>query len=302
MATFLTYNDGNELESVTKMVVNLSPIDTPVLSSIGKTKCIQTLHQWPEDSLATRANNAIVEGTTISFGTRTAPSRVTNYTQLMVVPYSVSSSDIASKGAGVDNQFTYQKAKALKELSNDMEYNLINMTSSAGTATQARQMAGLRASITTNSTASWGTPTPKLTETAFILMLQQVWAAGGDPKNCYAPSYMKRAITAFSSNVTRYVDANANKLVNNVAVYESPFGVVEIALTRDLPNAESTAAVVVGDNSKASVAFLEPVTVKDPSEVAQTIYGTQGYVSTECTLEINEKSWSKMEGFSIVQA
>lgn len=302
MSTILTYNDGNILESVTKMVVNLSPTDTPFLSSIGKSKAVNTLHQWPEDSLASRGSNAIVEGTTISYGTRTAPSRVTNYTQLMVVPYSASSSEIAAKGAGVDNHFTYQKSKALKELANDMEWNLINATDSAGTATQARQMAGLLHFISTSATTSWGAPTPKLTETAFILMLQQVWAQGGDPDKAYAPSYMKRAITAFSSNVTRYVAASDNKLVNNVAIYESPFGVVEVALTRDLPNAEATAGVVVGQNSKASIAFLDPVTIKDPSEVSQNIYGTQGYVFTEATLEINEKAWSKMQGFSIVSA
>jgi hypothetical protein len=299
MATILTYNDGNILESVTKMVVNLSPTDTPVISNAGKTKAVNTLHQWPEDSLATRGSNAIVEGTTISYGTRTAPSRVTNYTQFMVANYSVSSSEIAAKGAGIDNQFVYQKAKALKELSNDMEWNYINATVSAGTATAARQMGGLRQKISTNSTASWGAPTPKLTETAFILALQQVWAAGGNPDLCFAPSYMKRAITGFVANETRYIMASEKKLVNNIAVYESPFGIVEIALSRDIPNAESTAGFIVVDSSKYSMAILDPVTVKDPSEVSQNIYGTQGYASFEGTLELNEKACAKMEGFSI---
>ena len=297
MATLLTYNDGNLLESVTKMVVNISPLDTPVMSSIGKVKAIQTLHQWPEDALASRANNAVVEGASISYGVVTQPTRVTNYTQFMTKPFSVSSSEIASKGAGVDDAFVYQKSKALKELANDMEYNLINMTTSAGTATQARQMKGLISFISTNATVY--ASTISLVETMFIELLQKVWAAGGNPDVSFVGSYMKRAITAFSAQNTRWISANDNRLVNNVQIYESPFGVVEVELSRDIPNATNTAVVVVGERSKAAMAILDPVTIKDPSEVAQSIYGKNGYVSTEVTLQVTEKAFAKATGMSI---
>jgi len=297
MSTLLSYNDGNMLESVTKMVINISPTDTPVLSSIGKAKAINTYHQWPEDSLATRGNNAVVEGSSISYGTRTAPVRVGNYTQYMVKNYSISASEINVRGAGVENSFVNQKAKALKELSNDMEYNLINMTQSAGTATQARQMKGLIEFISTNATTY--ASTSALAETMFIELLQKVWAAGATPDKAYVGSYMKRAITAFSAQNTRWVSANDNRLVNNIQIYESPFGVVDVVLSRDLPNAAATATVIVCENAKLSLGILEPVTVKDPSEVAQSIYGMQGYVETEITLQCTEKACAKAVGFSI---
>lgn len=293
----LTYNDGNLLESVTRMVINISPTDTPVMSSIGKTKAIQTLHQWPEDALATRGVNATVEGATVTYGTRTAPSRVTNYTQLLTKTYSVSSSDINSKGAGVDDMFIYQKGKALKELANDMEYNLINMTTSAGTATEARQMKGLVSFVSTNVTVY--ASTLSLVETMFVELLQKAWAAGGNPNVCWAPSYMKRAITAFTAQNTRWIAANDQKIVANVQIYESPFGVVDVELTRDLPNATNTAVIIVAEREKLAMAILTPVVVKDPTEVAQTIFGMNGYVETEVTLQITEKACAKGSGWSI---
>lgn len=297
MGTVLTYNDGNLLESVTRMVINISPTDTPVMSSIGKTKAIQTLHQWPEDSLASRGSNATVEGTTITYGTRTAPARRTNYTQFMTKEYSVSSSDINSKGAGVDDMFIYQKGKALKELSNDMEWNLINATSSAGTTVAARQMGGLLQFITTNATTY--ASTVKMVETMFISLLQAAWAAGGNPNVAWVGSYMKRAITAFTAQNTRWISANDNKLVSNVQIYESPFGVVDVELSRDIPNATATARVVVAEREKVAMSILIPVTVKDPTEVAQTIYGMNGYVETEVSLQITEKACAQAIGMDI---
>ena len=89
MSTNLTYIDGNLLEDVTRVVVNISPTDTPVLSSIGKTRAYNTLHQWPIDSLAARGNTPIVEGTTVTYAAVAAPTRVTNYTQLMSKTYAV---------------------------------------------------------------------------------------------------------------------------------------------------------------------------------------------------------------------
>lgn len=297
MGALLTYSDGNLLESVTRMVVNLSPTDTPVMSSIGKTKAINTLHQWPEDSLATRGSNAVVEGSALSYGTRTPPSRVTNYTQLMSQLYSVSSAEISAKGAGVDDMFIYQKSKALKELANDMEWNLLVATSSAGTATQARQMKGLISFISTNATVY--ASTLSFVETMFIDLLQKSWTYGGNPNVAWAGSYMKRAITAFTAQNTRYIAAQDAKLVNNVAIYESPFGIVDVELSRDLPNATNTAVVIVAEREKLAMAILTPVTVKDPSEVAQTIYGQNGYVETEITLQCTEKACAKATGMSI---
>jgi len=297
MSTNLTYIDGNLLEDVTRVVVNISPIDTPVLSSIGKTRAYNTLHQWPIDSLASRANSPIVEGTTVTYTAVAAPTRVTNYTQLMSKTYAVSSAERSVKGAGVDDMFIYQKGRALKELANNMEYALLTATSSAGTATEARQMKGLLSFIATN--ASVVVSGTKLTESLFVGLLQIAWAQGGNPDTVWVGSYMKRAITAFTTGGTRFVDASSKKLTANVSVYESPFGIVEVELSRDVPNTDLAAVVVCVERSRLKMAILDPVTVKDPSEVAQTIYGSNGYVFTEISLEVgNEAGLSKGTGYT----
>jgi hypothetical protein len=295
MATLLTYSDGNLIDSVTKLVINMSPIDTPIMSGIAKKKISQIYHQWPEHSLSARGSNAKVEGSTVTYGTRTAPSRRTNYTQIISQEYSVSSSEIAAKGAGIDNMLDYQKANALKELSNDIEWNLINATLSAGTATEARQMGGLLQYITTNATTY--ASTVKLVETIFVDLLQKAWDSGARADVCWVPSYMKNAIAAFSANSVRNIDADTKKLVNNVSIYESPYGAVAVELVRDIPNATDTARVVVAQRDKLAMGILRPVAFVD--DVAQTIRGKNGFVDTEVTLEITEKACAQAIGFSI---
>ncbi len=45
MAVIQTYDDGNRLSDVMRLVVNITPTDTPFMSGIGKTKATNTYHK-----------------------------------------------------------------------------------------------------------------------------------------------------------------------------------------------------------------------------------------------------------------
>ena len=50
--TFDTYDSIGEREDLSDVIYNISPTDTPFLSSAAKTKATAVLHEWQTDSLA----------------------------------------------------------------------------------------------------------------------------------------------------------------------------------------------------------------------------------------------------------
>ena len=63
MATYQTYTAIGQREDLSNVIYDISPTDTPIMSSIGKSKATAVYHEWQTDSLAAATtNNAAVEG------------------------------------------------------------------------------------------------------------------------------------------------------------------------------------------------------------------------------------------------
>ena len=62
-AGFATYAAKGLREDLSDLIYNISPTDTPVISSIAKGKATSVLHEWQTDALsAASAANAQLEG------------------------------------------------------------------------------------------------------------------------------------------------------------------------------------------------------------------------------------------------
>lgn len=283
MSVLVTYDDGNRLEDVMRMVIQLSPTDTPFISGISKTRASNTYHQWPEDTLASRGDNASVEGSSFSFGTVTAPSRVSNLTQIFEKTFHVSSTERWVKGAGVDDQYLYQQQKALMEMGNDIEHAFIRGSRASGNASTARRMAGALNFITTNATAvASGT---KLTESFYNGLAELCWDQGGRPDEVYVGAKLKRVISSFTAGSTKNIASADKRLTLAVDVYESDFGIQKLFLARDMLTGTNANAIMMIENRKFKMAIGEPINVLPDSEVAQDTNGTKGVIRGEMTLE-----------------
>lgn len=297
MSVLVTYDDGNRLEDVMKMVIQLSPTDTPFISGIQKTKASNTYHQWPEDTLASRGDNATVEGASFSYGTVTAPSRISNLTQIFEKTFHVSSTERWVKGAGVDDMYLYQQQKALMEIANDIEHAFIRGSRASGNASTARRMAGALNFITTNATAvASGT---KLTESFYNGLAELCWDQGGRPDEVYVGAKLKRVISSYTAGATKNVASSDKRLTLAVDVYESDFGVQKIFLARDMLTGTNANGIMMVENRKFKMAIGEPVNTLPESEVAQDTNGTKGVVRGEMTLEVlGERQNAKATGLS----
>ena len=282
-ATITSYDDGNLLEDVMLQVTNIDPTDRPFMESIGRKKATQPLHQWPEDYLAARGSAATLENAVITAGAANAPARISNYTEFMSKTWAVSNTDIASTGAGVDDQFIYQRTKKMKELINSIEYDLINSTLVTGSSSVTRKMKGAIAFITTNaSTVASGTT---LTEAGFNALFELAWKAGGTPRSVFVNSTLKKAITSFAGvSLQKQISAEKKTMVDAIDFYINDFtGTAEILLSRDMPSGTNNNTILVVDTSYFSTAYLIPI--KD-AEVGQTTFGRLGALEAEACLEV----------------
>ena len=249
--TFQTYTAIGNREDLSDIIYNISPTDTPFMSSIGKEKAAGTLHEWQTDALAAAAANAQVEGDEITFNAVTPTVRINNQTQISRKSVIVSGTQDTVNSAGRNNELAYQISKSSKELKRDMEVVLTaNQSRAAGGAAAARTTAGLPSWIQANTSvgtngangAVGGVDTPgtlrtdgtqrAFTEAQLKDVVKQCWDSGGDPSMIMLGSFNKQKLSGFTGGSTKMTSAEDKRLVNAVDIYESDFGAMTVVPNR----------------------------------------------------------------------
>jgi len=119
---FKTYDATAMREDLSDVIYDISPTDTPFLSSItGKGTVANTTFEWQTDALAAASGtNYHVEGAAVGAAATTATTRLTNKTQISKKVVEVSGTHEAVNNAGKKSEMAHQLAKASKELKRDM--------------------------------------------------------------------------------------------------------------------------------------------------------------------------------------
>lgn len=297
--TFQTYQTNGIREDIADAVFNISPTETPLISSVGKGKAKNTFVEWQTDTLATAsANNAVIEGDDAANDAVAATARVGNYTQLMDKVVQVSSTNQAVKMAGRKGELSYQIAKRGKELKLDIEAMALSKNASvAGNASTARKSAGIGAWMETNTNhgASGGSggfsggivaaPTAgasrALTETLFKAVIASCWSNGGNPTMVFANSAQKQAISAFDGIATLYRDTGGSKkqasIMGAADIYVSDFGEHSVVASRHTP----TDVIYALDPSYWEMRYLQNLGMKP---LSKTGHSDRELLSVEVTL------------------
>ena len=239
MATaFKTYDATAIREDLSDVIYDISPTDTPFMSSIaGKGSVSNTLFEWQTEALASAViNNYHVEGADAGTAATTVTARVTNQTQISKKVVEVSGSHEAVNNAGKKSELAHQLAKASKELKRDMEGSLLaDNAAAAGNATTARETRGAAHFITTNVTDAGTTGThAAMVEADVLAAAEAVWTAGGEASTILLGATNKKLITAMSgrADAIRSVADNNMTIQNSVDVYVSDFGTYNIVMDR----------------------------------------------------------------------
>ncbi|MCK5604707.1 DUF5309 domain-containing protein [Candidatus Pacearchaeota archaeon] len=246
--TFSTYDAIGNREDLADIIYDISPTETPFLSTIPKTTATGTKHEWQTDALAAASgSNAVIEGDDATTDAATATVRVFNYTQISdKVPRVTGTQEDVDK-AGRASEMAYQMEKRMKEIKRDVETMLLqNVAEVAGNDTLARKASGAQTWIVTNTniaadaTAATGDGTDAHTDgTARALqesfveeVLGEAWNSGGNPTMGILGKAQKQKFAAFSGNATRTHEGETKKITNTIDIYIDPLG-NEIRLVPD---------------------------------------------------------------------
>lgn len=307
--TFIRYDAQGLRESLSDIIYDISPEETPFLSAAGRGSCNQTLEEWQTDVLASADTaNAQIEGDDISsFPAVTASVRVGNYTQISRKLLILSDTLEAVDKAGRQSELAYQMARRGVELKIDIEsMALENIGGVAGGTATARKAAGLGAWVKSNTstgtsganpTYTSGVPSAArtdgtqraFTETIMKSVIETMWVAGAKVKNLFVGPVNKQKVSAFSGVVTRNfdmtnVDPSPTAIIAAVDVYVSDFGTLKIFPSRWQRERDAWFL----DFDYLSVDYLRPF---QTSELAKTGDAHKRMLLAEWTLVVkNEKA------------
>jgi hypothetical protein len=264
-------------EDVSNVITMISPDETPIFSSFGRSRATGVIHHWLEDSLSAPGPNARPEGFTFSL--LSPPPRVDkfNYTQILDKGYEVTATQEAVLKHGVDTEIGRAMQKASRELALDIEWALINNGApvlQTGTD-MTRKMGGILSYILP---ANVDSTTTAFTETALADAIQKAWQNGGNPRRVFMSGTNKRAASNFS-NSERQRDQKSKRLTRTIRVYESDFGEVEFVPHRFIPDT----TVLIIDPAFCKVSYLRPIHKEIPAHTKDT---KTGELVGELTLEV----------------
>ena len=309
--TFDTFAAKGIRESLSNVIYNISPEETPFMSNIGRENVKNTYFEWQTDSLAAASTtNAQIEGDDVSsFDSTSATTRVGNYTQISNKTVLISGTLEAVDKAGRRSELAYQLAKRSAEIKRDMESTMLtNQAASAGSAgvsTALRKTGSLLAFLKTNTDKGTGgvdpvyTSSPSatrtdataanlrtFTEALLKTVIQKVWASGGSPKLLMVGPVNKARVSGFTgiAEIRREVTGNRQATIIGAAdVYVSDFGSVSVVPNRF--QRERDAFVL--DPEYASVAFLRPF---QTVELAKTGDAEKRLITVEYGLKVNTEA------------
>ena len=305
MATYQTYTAIGQREDLTDVIYNISPTDTPMMSSIGKTKATAVYHEWQTDSLASAALNVTVEGATASDITISPTTRVGNRCQISQKTIKISNTLQAVDKAGRKSEKAYNLAKASAEIKRDMELTLLsNQVATNGNSSTARAAGGLQAWLATNysggtsgvagasgTTARTNGTNRTFTEAILQTVVKSVYTAGGNPKILMVTPAHKQTVSAFAGIAAQRYMAPSNApttIIGAADVYLSDFGTLSVVPSRYMNSTNSADDVAfVLDPDMAAVAYLRPF---QTNELAVTGDAESTQLLAEFTLEVKNEA------------
>ena len=306
MAIYNRYDAVGAREDLSDAIYNISPTDTPIMSSIGKTKATGVYHEWQTDALAASTTaNALVEGADATSATLSPTTRIGNYTQIVGKTIQVSGTLEAVDKAGRKSEKAYQLAKASSEIKRDIETII---TANQGQATgssnsTARKMGSLLSYIKTNTskngtsvtgvdptTVGVSTRTDGTTRTFTEAMLKdvvaKVFTSGGTPSTLFVSPALKQVVSGFSGLAAqRYQVPTSGQatILAGADLYQSDFGVLQIVPNRFM----RTRDALVLDPEYAALAYLRPF---QTIELAKAGDSDKTQILAELTLEVKNEA------------
>jgi len=218
MAQRYVRDDASVKESVLDLITQISPTENYFLSNLQRASANDEFHLVPRDTLRTPSLVAAVEGADPTYDGND-PTTLLNMMHIISVGFNVTDSEAAvARYGSPEDRIAYETDKALKDWGDFAEFALVRSTIITGNNSTARQMRGLKSSLSL-TTAQSGV---SLSETILNNYLQNVWTQGANIDLVAVPMQLKRRISGFNANgATKFYNQDDKRLVTPIEIYES---------------------------------------------------------------------------------
>ena len=277
---FDTYSATSDREDLSNIIYNISPMQTPFMSSIGKRSINNVVFDWQTEVLATPVATGELEGFELSRSASVATTRVSNVAMISKRDATVSGSQESSDPAGKRSEMAHQLAIMSKALKRDMEEALCqNGAKTTGDASTARVTGGFESWITSNdsragdgaSTGGGAAPTDgtqrDLTEQFLKDTLQLCFENGGEPSLAICGPHNKQVISGFTGRTQARQFVDANTVEASVSIYSSDFGELKIVPS----NRSRERSLLLVDPEYAKVSYLRDFKTVDIATIGDAM-------------------------------
>lgn len=302
MSTFTAHSAIGMREDLIDVIYQISPTETPIMSTLARTKATAVFHEWQTDSLAAATTaNAAVEGADGVATTLSPTVRLGNYTQIVQKTIAVSGTLESVNKAGRRSERAYQLAKASAEIKRDMETIITaNQGQSAGNSTTARRLGAILSWLKTNTSAGTSGTDPTtigvstrsdgatrtFTEQLLKDEVASVFTAGGNPTMLVVNAGLKQKVSSFAGIAAQRYQAPSDApttIIGAADVYLSDFGTLQVVPDRFM----RTRDALLLDPEYAALAYLRPFSTND---LAKTGDSEKTQLLAEFTLEMRNEA------------
>lgn len=272
MATTKTTDTNTINEQWHKAVSTIYRSENPIQTLAKSETARDVTVYWFTDSIdAPDADDASVQGAAFKEATYRAPNKRSNQTQIFQKSVDISRSLRSSETHGASDILSHQMDLKTRAAKQSVEKRLASGQGSVeATGTTAGELAGLEAMIGgSNALHGAGGSTPgytspvygdvvkgtnrELTEELFNDGMQAAWSVGGAPDTILVNGSLKRKISNFAGNSTKYQDATKKKIFNTVDTYVGDFGTYSV-----IPHHLMSTTTVLGiDPDKLVISYLD---------------------------------------------
>lgn len=305
--TYATYDSIGNREDLADAIYDISPIDTPVLSSIARVRATGVKHEWQTDNLAAATVQGAAEGDDFLASARVQTVRLDNQTMIFRKDISVSRTQRVVLTAGRRDEYAYQLAKGGKELKRNIEKTILGTQGKAAAGTTTARLSGglltyinkptLVATNLTTATATWngngatvtgtfigGGATAAKLKTLLDTVIGVLWDHGSDANVIVCNKNVKQGLSLMTGIATLFRDVpsgNQGAIVGAADLYVSNFGEFVIVPDRFMDSNHPYFYIV--DYEYLALAELDPI---DVIPIAKTGDADKAMIVCEACLEI----------------
>jgi hypothetical protein len=284
----LTYGDVSRKEDVVLNAVELlTATENSVLTKLGKTNAIDTVHSFLVDTLSTAASKAVAMNTDFSLSAQTTPTRLTNLVEEIAEAIQVSRPQEKVAHYQGSNMTEYQTTKALKNWGNAAEFDLVRSTLVSGLSGTVAKMNGVIAAISKSTNTTVHTSGTVFSASILDGIMADNWnnSNGDVATDVFVGGIMRRVMDNFVQKSNVVTGGSQSTIVRTVTSYETSMGTIMITKHRyvDIAGTDATCRVLGVRPEKLKIAYLDKPYIKDLAEGgAYTKKAVYGSMTLEC--------------------